>query len=91
MTTQPISRIKDVANFAERELIMSDKQKRNDTSGAEKDRKAKEQTTILKPSVQQDENDILDNVPGKDPSQRGHDVEQDREQTHDQGEELRSA
>jgi hypothetical protein len=70
---------------------MSDKQKRNDTSGAEKDRKAKEQNTILKPSVQQDEKDILDNVPGKDPSQRGHDVEQDREQTHDQGEELRSA
>lgn len=55
------------------------------------DRKAQEQKTILKPSVQQDEKDILDNVPKAGPSQSGHDVEQDQKQARDHGDERRTA
>jgi hypothetical protein len=53
-------------------------------------RKAKEQKTILKPSVQQDEKDILDNLPRDSPSGTGRDIEQDQEQTQDRNDERRT-
>ena len=51
------------------------------SSESNKSPQQKAQETILKPSVQQNEKDILDNLPGRTSTQSEHDVEQDHEQT----------
>lgn len=70
---------------------MSQDQQTGTDERSSSDRKAKEQKTILKPSVQQNEKDILDNLPKDSPSQNGHDIEQDEEQTRDHHDERRTA